>query len=400
MSEKPNGRRGGGSIEWTAANKVTVARIVLIPVFLVLLLAPWAEALFDETTARNVQPVAAVLVFALISLTDGIDGYLARSRNEVTVFGKFMDPIADKVLVVSALVALVEQGLVWSWVPIVIVARELLVSGLRMLVASSGVVIAASMIGKAKTFTTMVAIMLCTVQGIPLLEAAQPWFSYVASAFVLAAVVLTVWSMVDYFEKSWPVLAGGGSAAQRVSEKPAMPSQDMPTEKAAPAIPVEAHQPLADAAVAQLVAKGLTAGTAESCTGGLVAAALTSVPGSSDAVEGGVVSYAVRVKCSVLGVSPDTVERCGVVSEETAREMALGARDRLGVDYALSTTGVAGPGGGSESAPVGTVCFALVGPHGVSSETVRFDGDRPSVRSQAVNHALSMLLDDLRRSKA
>ena len=401
MTSAAGGRRGSGSIEWTAANKVTVARIALIPVFLVLMLAPWAQAFLDETTASNVQPIVAVLVFALISLTDGIDGYLARSRNEVTVFGKFMDPIADKVLVVSALVALVEQGLVWSWVPIVIIARELLVSGLRMLVASSGVVIAASMIGKAKTFTTMVAIMLCMIRDIPLLDAAQPWFTYVAVAFMLVAVVLTVWSMVDYFAKSWPILTGGGAAAQRDLARPAEPAHEnaseVETEVVAEAVPLEARQPLADEAIALLTARGLTVGTAESCTGGLIAAALTSVPGSSEAVEGGVVSYAVRVKCSVLGVSPETVEHRGVVSEDTAREMAVGARERLGTDYALSTTGVAGPGGGTEETPVGTVCLALAGPRGVTSQTVRFEGDRPSVRAQAVTRALAMLLDDLRR---
>ena len=187
--------RGGSGIEWTPANVVTMVRICLIPLFVVLMLAPWGTALFTAEVAANVQPWCALVLFVLISMTDGIDGYLARSRNEITVFGKFMDPIADKVLVMSALIVLVQLGSMPSWIPIVILTRELLVSGLRMLVASAGVVVAASWIGKAKTATTMVAICLFIVKGTPVLYPAQPWFSLVAWVAMIVAVVLTVVSI-------------------------------------------------------------------------------------------------------------------------------------------------------------------------------------------------------------
>lgn len=382
------GRAGGGAVEWTPANVVTTVRICLIPVFLVLLLAPWASLFWDGDAAADVQAFASAAVFALIALTDSLDGYLARSRDEVTVFGKFMDPIADKVLVVAALVALVELGSLPSWVPIVVVARELLVSGLRMLVAVSGTVVAANWIGKAKTFTTMVAIVMFLLDGAPALAPAQPWFGRLSWAVMLAAVALTVVSMADYFVKSWPLVTGGGAA-----ERPGSAS-DVPAACPAPAMDARSlegrHAAAADV-LAAARARGATLGTAESCTGGLVAAALTSVAGSSESVGGGVVSYMPSVKERALGVPHATIEGCGVVSAQTAAAMAQGARTALGVDYAVSTTGVAGPGGGNDENPVGTVWFGVAGPDGARTERRVFPGSRAEVRAQAVDHALALL---------
>lgn len=190
------------SFRWTCANIVTVARIACIPALAAVMLADWAD--------RDAKALVCLVVFTAVSLTDFLDGYLARSRNEVTTFGKFMDPIADKLLVMAALLALVQQGALSAWAPLVIVSRELLVSGLRMVAASCGVVIAASPIGKAKTFTTMVAIGLYIVDDAPALAWAEPWLHWLAVACMAAAVVLTVVSMVDYFARSWGLLFGGG----------------------------------------------------------------------------------------------------------------------------------------------------------------------------------------------
>jgi nicotinamide-nucleotide amidase len=146
----------------------------------------------------------------------------------------------------------------------------------------------------------------------------------------------------------------------------------------------------------QLVLDGLrerawTVGTAESCTGGLLAGRLTDLPGSSDVVAGGIVSYANAVKESALGVPRAMLEAHGAVSAEVARAMAEGALEALGVDVALSTTGVAGPGGGSEEKPVGTVFVAVLARDGGIVRRLRIPGDRAAVRDRTTTAALHLL---------
>lgn len=389
---KPNKVYGG--IEWTPANIVTVIRILFIPVFVIALLAPWEQCLFGtDPMGLTVRAVVSLVVFGLICLTDTLDGYLARSRNEVTVFGKFIDPIADKILVVAALLCLVELGLLSSWVPIVIVAREMLVSGLRMLVASTGVVVSASILGKIKTATTMVAICLFILMVSPIV-AALTWFRVLAWALMLVAVFFTIASMVDYFAKAWPLLAA--TPAKTEGEEKAEKTSN---ELAFAWGTVEGDHPLAREVLAGLAEKGLSVCTAESCTGGLVCGALTSQPGSSSVVHGGAVTYTVDEKVRALGLDPSQVEHDGVVSEETARAMALGAKNRLGTDYALSTTGVAGPGGATPQAPLGCVCLGLACPDGtVTSQRCIFEGSRAQVRAQAVDKALEMLMEHMSKN--
>lgn len=143
-------------------------------------------------------------------------------------------------------------------------------------------------------------------------------------------------------------------------------------------------------------ARGLRIATAESCTGGLLAARLTDVPGSSDVFDRGFVTYSDRAKGDMLGVRADTLAACGAVSEETAREMAEGALARSGADIAVAVTGIAGPGG-SGSKPEGRVCFALaVRAAPVRSETVEFGPrGRQLVREAATAHALGLILSAL-----
>lgn len=181
---------------WTPANVVTVARIVLVPLWL--LAAELAGARAEG--AASGPALAVFAFFVVLSLTDKLDGYLARSRHEVTTFGKFLDPIADKLVVVVALCYLLEAGSVSSWVLLVVVAREFLVSGLRMVVASKGVVVAASNLGKWKTATTMVSISaILLARG--LVGAPAAFFWWFGQALLVVAVVLTAWSGVDYFVK-------------------------------------------------------------------------------------------------------------------------------------------------------------------------------------------------------
>jgi nicotinamide-nucleotide amidase len=137
--------------------------------------------------------------------------------------------------------------------------------------------------------------------------------------------------------------------------------------------------------------RGWTLATAESCTGGLIAAGLTAIPGSSEVVVGGIVSYANEVKIGELGVPAELIEEHGAVSAEVAEAMARGARERLGVDVALSVTGVAGPGGGTEEKPVGLVYFHAETPEGRHGSSFSFPGDRDSIRRRSVVASLHLV---------
>jgi nicotinamide-nucleotide amidase len=162
-------------------------------------------------------------------------------------------------------------------------------------------------------------------------------------------------------------------------------------ERMGPSVVTEDDRDLPTVAGELLKRRGLTLSAAESCTGGMLGEFITQVPGSSAWFKGGVVSYAVPVKESVLGVAHDLIEREGVVSEAVAAAMARGARKLLASDLALGITGIAGPEGGSEEVPVGTVCLGLAAPEGEFTRRVRLPGDRELIRRIASNAALFML---------
>jgi PncC family amidohydrolase len=139
-----------------------------------------------------------------------------------------------------------------------------------------------------------------------------------------------------------------------------------------------------------------TLGTAESLTGGAIAKAISSVSGSSRYFRGGIVAYATDVKCSLLNVDTSTIEQYGVVSREVAESMALGCRDVLKVDFAIATTGIAGPSGGTALTPVGTVCFSVAGPNGCKSWIQHIEGDRSEVVEVSVEKGVQYLKESLK----
>ena len=173
-------------------NKLTVLRVCMVPVFVVLML-------FDGLGAAG--KYAAAAVFVLASITDWLDGYLARKNNLVTDFGKFMDPIADKLLVCSAMICLVESDALPAWMVIIIIGREFIISGFRLVASDKGVVIAASYWGKFKTVFQMIMVILLILDpgGI---------FRVIAQAVTWIALILTVVSLADYLRKNWKVLDG------------------------------------------------------------------------------------------------------------------------------------------------------------------------------------------------
>ena len=169
------------------ANKLTLLRVVMIPVFMAAL---YVEFPFHMIVAQT--------VFILASVTDFIDGYIARNFNQITDFGKFMDPLADKLLVTSAMLWFVEVGQMSAWVLLIVIAREFAVSGLRMVAAPKGVVIAAGWSGKIKTASTMVCICLMLL----------PIPEILNTICVVVILVTTVWSGIEYFVKNKSVFSG------------------------------------------------------------------------------------------------------------------------------------------------------------------------------------------------
>ena len=169
-------------------NKLTIFRVILIPFFIIALLVPGIPA----------GNWIALAIFIVASLTDLLDGKIARKYNLVTNFGKFMDPLADKLLVCSALICLVELSRIPSWMVVIIIAREFTISGFRLIAADNGVVIAASYWGKFKTTFQMIAVCLM-IANIPVL-------SLLTTVITWIAVILTVVSLVDYLVKNKDVM--------------------------------------------------------------------------------------------------------------------------------------------------------------------------------------------------
>ncbi len=173
-------------------NKLTIFRVILIPFFVVFLLVP-------NVTGYNNYIAAAI--FILASLTDFLDGKIARKYNLVTNFGKFMDPLADKLLVCSALICLIQTGKLAAWIVIVIISREFIISGFRLIASDNGVVIAASYWGKFKTtFQILMVIVL-------ILDISHPFFEVLGMILTYTALILTIVSLVDYLIKNKGVLS-------------------------------------------------------------------------------------------------------------------------------------------------------------------------------------------------
>lgn len=175
-------------------NKLTVLRVIMVPFFVLFMLTE---------LGGEAGKWIALVIFCLASLTDMLDGKIARARNLVTNFGKFMDPLADKLLVCSAMICLIPTGQLPAWVVIVIIAREFIISGFRLVASDSGIVIAASYWGKFKTVSQMlmVIVLIADLGGV---------FDMIGTALIWIALILTVVSLVDYIAKNVQVLTKGG----------------------------------------------------------------------------------------------------------------------------------------------------------------------------------------------
>ena len=173
-------------------NKLTMARVIMIPFFVIFMLTGWGG---------EASKWISLAIFIVASLTDLLDGHIARKHNLVTNFGKFMDPLADKLLVCSALICFVELDKLPAWMVIIIIAREFIISGFRLIASDNGVVIAASYWGKFKTTFQMVSVVLLILD--------IPALAFVTTICVWIALLLTIVSLVDYIYKNHKILTEG-----------------------------------------------------------------------------------------------------------------------------------------------------------------------------------------------
>ena len=538
----------------TPANMVTLIRICLVPVFVTALLSPWPALLGVTIITQDIQRIIATVIFIIISATDWLDGYLARSRNEVTDFGKFIDPLADKILVASALLALIELGALPSWVVLIILAREFIVSGVRMLAATAGVVIAASYLGKFKTVFQMIAIVLFTIKDThseaDMLLSPNEVLWIISWIVMTIALILTIVSMLDYIAKARHVIGlsslnrrsfeqwlqartktissvfdstASRSTAPSRETTPLAPSsptdqsgfsasrvagigvnsdnithsedaqgvggmlsaavdsgsadacavdncvcgegvtstsnssafqQSIPLQESASVQGLctsqyhqnlcnERSQVLEQSSLEKMTprtvscdetenaaslqgdtsflsvadrmmdatlyarelitcarAHGYTLGTAESLTGGMICEYLTSVPGSSSVVNGGLVCYTPLIKQNICHVGAQFSTEDAVVTTACVEEMARGAQKQLAATLSVAVSGIAGPGGALPHKPIGYVCVGLCKDQRCCSYTVQFSGSRFDVRIATTILALQLLhaacqLDDI-----
>lgn len=175
------------------ANKITIVRILMIPIFMAVLL-------IDKIPYND---IIAALIFVVAAATDGVDGYVARKYNQITDFGKFIDPLADKLLVATALICLVEMGRIGSYMAVIIIAREFIVTSLRIVAMSKGVVIAAEMTGKIKTVIQIIATVVALVFDGDRFLIGSFSAGYVA---MLIATLFTIYSGVVYLRNNWNLI--------------------------------------------------------------------------------------------------------------------------------------------------------------------------------------------------
>ena len=346
-------------------NALTVSRLVAIPVLMALLLLPFPG--HDQLAA---------LLFIVFSFTDTLDGELARRSGSVSDLGKFLDPLADKLFVLSVLIVLVQEGLVAAWVVVVIFSRELIITILRSVAASQGRVIAAAPLGKTKTVTQMSAVALL------ILQRPYPVLVPLAGIAVAIAVAFTLWSGLDYLWRFRHLLGLFDTSRMRAAVGGGAP-------EGSPAGLAEV-----------LRGTGLTVSVAESITGGMIGSLITEQPGSSEYFVGGVIAYSNDVKREQLGVAQSLLDAVGAVSREVGEAMAEGVRSRLGSSLGVAVTGIAGPAAEGTTKPVGLTYVAVASDVHVTSREFKFDGDRSSVRRQAAAEALRMLIAEARSLRA
>lgn len=336
-------------------NRITLIRIFLVPVFIIMFLIDFPY-----------HYTVAVLIFIAASVTDFIDGYLARKMNLVTDLGKFLDPFADKALVCSACVLITSFQNICSlpvmFLTVIIIVRELMITAFRTVAARKKVVLAADILGKIKTCLQMTGLIIYMLY--PDMHGLSPVVGdivmYIGFVCLALATVFAVISACNYIIKNKRVLSENDdnrSLAKKIIES-----------------------------------NPGTIAVAESFTGGNVCADIVSVPGASKCFVSGKVCYSNAAKTDDLGISADIISTYGAVSHQTAELMLIGLKERSGANYAVITTGNAGPTAEKEGEQ--GICF--IGVAGKKESKVIkycFSGSRDEVIQSGTYTALKLLLD-------
>jgi len=335
-------------------NKLTTLRIILIPIFVAIY--------FLDMVTYNQYIAATIYIAACI--TDFLDGYIARKQNLITNFGKFMDPLADKLLVNIALICFVTtpDNPLPVWVVIIIIARDFIINGIRLVASDNGVVIAADYWGKIKTTCqmVMVVVLICNFDNYV--------FNIIELVLIYTSALLTVISLIDCIVKNRNVILGTPNEINSDTKK-------------------------ANAIVNNLINCNKTITFAESCTGGLLCSTIIEVPGASKIIKESIITYSNEAKIHSLNVEPSIIEQYTEVSNQCACQMAKGARDNTASDIAISVTGYAGPDGGNDENPVGTVYIGVCTDLICNSKRYEFKGNRNMIRKQIVTKVLDLLVE-------
>ena len=360
--------------------KITFSRIIATVMLIITL---FVLSFFDNlglptlgNTKINLIFLVVFVFFVIASYTDHLDGHIARKYNMITDLGKFLDPVADKLLVNSMLIFLAVPALskynseqtiyISAWCVIIMVVRDIVVDALRFIAAQKGVVIAANIFGKMKTVLQMVALGAVLLNDFPFHylypQNNNPYLT-VTSFLVYAATLVSFISGVIYVIQNRSALKEEKSPFMTLSET--------------------------------FKEKGLTLGAVESFTGGSFASNITAIPGASKFFKGSCVTYATESKNTVIGVSKDLIERCGVVSKETAKEMAVKGKEALKSDLCVSFTGNAGPEA-MEDKPVGEIYIGIAYKDEVEVISCNLSGKRKQIQAQAMNIAIEKILEKIK----
>ncbi len=341
-------------------NKITVFRLILIPIFAVLFL-----------TNFSAHYLYAAIIFIAASLTDFLDGYLARKLNLVTDVGKFLDPLADKTLVCTALILVCtfenRFKLLIIIATIIIVVRELAITCFRTIAASKNIVLAADFWGKIKTALQMFGLSFyIAYPSVANLNAVVgDLFMYAGTIAICLAMIFAIISAFNYLIKNRKVF----SSKEDVSK-------------------------ICESILREI--KG-TVAVAESFTGGSICRSLVGVPGASKHLIKGIVCYSNESKVSDLGVPAQSIEQYGAVSREVAEHMARGIVNVSGCDYGVATTGNAGPTSEKEG-EVGVCYIAVANKRECVVQKFEFCGNRETVISEGCKTALKMLLKTVKEN--
>ena len=328
-------------------NKLSMFRIVLVPVIACIYLFTDLPEAFGadvsgEHIAVSMTALLVLILFAIASFTDYLDGHIARKHNLITSFGKFIDPIADKLLVNTMFILFAVDGVVPAVFVLIMIWRDMIVDGLRMNASAKGKVVAAGMMGKAKTVLQMFAIIFLLLNNLP--------FAFVSHS----------------------VLCGSGGVGGKRSgvfpEAEGYRHGDNVNMKAL---------------IERLKKDRLTIGSCESLTAGLFASTIAEVSGASAVLKGGIVTYWTECKVNVVHVREEIVKKYGVVSAPCAKEMAEKARLLLDVDLCVSFSGNAGPDT-MEGKPAGLVYCAIADRHRCEVYEFHLTMERNALRKKLV----------------